>query len=128
MSAAPSILIVEDQAPMRKQLRDFVQLAWPCALIAEAADGTAALAACAAHRPDLVLLDIDLPDVDGISLTAHVRLQLPGAGVIFVSHHAARVYFERAQAAGAFGYVTKDNVATQLLPLIQRALAGRTGR
>jgi DNA-binding NarL/FixJ family response regulator len=122
----PAILIVEDQAPMRAELRRFVELAFPGTLVAEAADAMAALVACAVHRPAIVLMDIELPGLDGITLTSYFRHRY-GARVIIVSQHAARVYVERASAAGAFGYVAKDNVATELPALVARALAaGRT--
>lgn len=119
----PSILIVEDQAEMRGHLRDFVQLACPAAIVVEADGAVAAIAACRAHLPDIVLMDIELPYLDGISLTAWIRSRQPAVRVIVVSNHAAGIYVERAMLAGAFGYVTKDNVATQLPPLLQRALA-----
>lgn len=119
----PTVLIVEDQEPMRRQLRDFVQLAHPELFIAEAADGMAALVACAAHRPAVVLMDIELPDLNGISLTGHIGARFPEARVIVVSQHAARVYLERAQSAGAFAYIPKDKVSTDLLPVLERALA-----
>ncbi len=123
MSVVPVILIVEDQAQMRRQLREFITLGFPEVFTAEAGNGAAALAACAAHRPDVALMDIELPDMDGISLTAQIRARFPAMRVIIVSHHTARVYLERAKAAGAFGYVSKDNVVTELLPLVRRALA-----
>ena len=118
----PCILIVEDQASMRAQLRDFVQLLYPDALVAESGDGFAALVFCATHRPDVMLMDISLPDLDGLRLAAHIRVQFPEIRVIVVSHHAAGIYRERSKAAGVFGYVSKDKVATELLPLIMRAL------
>jgi len=71
----------------------------------------------------VVLMDIELPDLGGISLTAQIRARFPDTRVIVVSQHAARIYLEHAKTAGAFGYVSKDNVAIELVPLIGSALA-----
>lgn len=123
--SAPGILIVQDEAELRAQLRELVRLAYPQAFIAEAGDGTNALVACAAHHPDIVLMDVELPGFDGILLAGYIRERHARARVIIVSHRAAPVYRERAAAAGAFGYVSQDRMAIELVPLIARALASQ---
>ena len=123
-----NFLIVEDQAAMRAQLREFVQAAYPRAEIAVAADGAAALAAVEAQAPDLVLMDIQLPDADGIALTSLLLARLPKAKVIIVSQHSAGVYLTRAAQAGAFAYVSKHRIVEELLPLLERAQATNVTR
>jgi DNA-binding NarL/FixJ family response regulator len=117
-----TMLIVEDQHSMRAMLREFVQFAYPRALILEAADGTAALALCGRHDPHLVFMDVGLPDGNGIELTARIKAALPQSAVIVVSQHVGQAYIERAQAAGAFAYVTKDKIFSDLLPIVAQAL------
>ena len=117
------MLIVEDQALMRGLLREFVQSAYPHANILEAADGAQALQACRNQAPQLVLMDVALPDANGIDVTAQIRQLFAQTAVIMVSQHSAEVYVERSRAAGAFAYVRKDRVYRELLPTIERALA-----
>lgn len=117
------MLIVEDQAYMRSILRRFLHLAFPERDIHEAGDGASALAHCSDHRPAVVLMDIELPDANGIELTAQIRRLLPGTAVIIVSGHTAAEHVRRALAAGACSYVTKDALAQELIPTIRAALA-----
>lgn len=116
------MLIVEDQDVMRRMLVEYVQSAHADAIIMEAADGARALELCRSRSPQLVLMDIGLPDANGIELTAQIRKMLPATEVIIVSQHAVAAYVERAHAAGACAYITKDKVYRELLPTIDRAL------
>ncbi len=116
------MLVVEDQDFMRWALRDYLQSAYPDAAIIEAADGARALELCRSRSPQLVLMDVGLPDANGIDLTAQVKEMLPETAVIIVSQHAGHTYVERAHAAGAFAYITKDKVYRELLPTVGRAL------
>jgi DNA-binding NarL/FixJ family response regulator len=68
-------------------------------------------------------MDIGLPDINGIELTARIKAMLPKCAVIVVSQHAAQIYVERALEAGAYAYVTKDTAHRELLPAVARALA-----
>lgn len=116
------MLIVEDQDVMRRMLAEFVRSAYADAAILEAADGARALEQCRSRSPQLVLMDIGLPDANGIELTAQIREMLPETEVLIVSQHAVAAYVDRAQAAGAFAYITKDRVYRELLPTIDRTL------
>ena len=117
-----TVLIVEDQALMRRTLRDFLQDAFPDCEFREAADGARALEACATHRPDLVLMDKCLPDADGIELTSRLKILYPDIQVIVVSHRSGEDYVRHALAAGARAYVVKDHLATELIPAMAAAL------
>ncbi len=116
------MLIVEDQDYMRRMLREFLQAAFPEKNILEAGNGRSALALCMEHRPPVVLMDIGLPDANGIELTAQIKSMLPDTAVIIVSNHTGSAYTERAKAAGAFAYVAKDTVHDELLPTVTAAL------
>ena len=117
------MLIVEDQEPMRAALREFLRSAYPASAILEAADGAGALEQCRSHRPRVVLLDVELPDANGIELIAWIKALRPDCAVIMVSQHAGRIYSERARAAGAVAYVAKDAIRRELLPAIAGAFA-----
>lgn len=116
------MLIVEDQEYMRRMLREFLQAAFPEKNISEAGDGRSALALCRGRRPGLVLMDIGLPDANGIELTAQIKTMLPDTAVIIVSSNTGSAYTERARAAGAFAYISKESVHNELLPAISAAL------
>ena len=117
------MLIAEDHAYMRALLREFVQAAFPQLRILEAADGAAVMDICAAHAPAVVLMDINLPDANGIALTAQIKRSLPECAVIVVSESSEDTFIEGAHAAGAFAYVVKKNIYTQLAAHIAQALA-----
>ncbi|MBI2961334.1 MAG: response regulator transcription factor [Betaproteobacteria bacterium] len=122
MTERITILVVEDQDFMRRALRDLLQSAYPDAAIIEAADGARALELCRSRSPQLVLMDVGLSDANGVDLTAQIKEMLPETAVIVVSQHAGQTYVERAGAAGAFAYITKDSVYRELLPTVCRAL------
>ena len=116
------MLIVDDHAPLRQILHDFLQSAFPSCNLRQAADGVSAMEACSAYRPNLVLMDVCLPDADGIELTARLKTLYRETQVIVVSQRSGEVYVERALAAGARAYLAKDNLATELIPAVAAAL------
>ncbi len=117
-----AMLIVEDHDLMRRLLREYLQSAYPDAAILEAADGARALELCRSRGPQLVLMDVGLPDANGIDLTVQIKEMLPETAVIIVSQHTGHAYVEQARAAGAFAYISKDTVYRELLPTVSRAL------
>lgn len=117
-----TVLIVEDQALLRRTLRELLQDAFPDCEMQEAADGASALQACNAYRPVLVLMDKCLPDADGIELTARVKKLHPAIQVIVISYRSGEIYVQRALAAGARAYLLKDNLTTELIPAVAAAL------
>src|SRR3979411_746720 len=78
------------------------------------------------HHPRRVLMDVGLPDANGIELVARIKALLPDCAVIVISQHAVRTYAERARAAGAFAYVAKDAIYRKLLQAVAGALAAAT--
>lgn len=102
------ILIVEDNARMRQALKSF--LADCGAEFIECADGGAALAIYIASQPDVVLMDVELPELDGISATERILAANPAARVIIVTNHDHAGLRDAARQAGACGYVVKENL------------------
>lgn len=125
-----TVLIVDDHDAMRAMLRAHVQSVHPDFVVLESANGTDALATCCRYRPHLILMDIGLPDIEGLELGAHLKELLPEAALIVVSQHSGQVYFERASAMGALAYVTKERIFQDLSTAIARALdiASGTGK
>jgi len=119
---AALILIVEDEPPIRRLLR--TTLAAQDYRVLEAATGAEALAALRHHRPDLVLLDLGLPDIDGLALIGQIRARGPVPIVVLSSRgeEAAKV---AALDAGADDYVTKPFGADELMARLRAALRHR---
>ena len=118
-----TVLIVEDNAEMRRLLksivRDLVESAYECS------DGAEALAAYSAHHldgADWVLMDIEMKTMDGITATQQILAVHPAAKVIIVTNHDHAEWRAAAQAAGASGYVLKENLF-ELRGLLQPATA-----
>ncbi len=116
--ARNAVLIVEDQALLRRTMREVLQDAFPGYDFLDAADGASALQACKVYRPVLVLMDKCLPDADGIELTARLKKLYPAIQVIVVSYRSAEAYRQRAIEAGARTYLAKDNLAAELIPAV----------
>ena len=117
-----TVLIVDDQALLRRTMRELLQDAFPDCNFLDAADGASALEACNAHRPILVLMDKCLPDADGIELTARMKKLYPATQVIVISYLSGEIYVQRALAAGARAYLVKDNLTTDLIPAVAAAI------
>jgi DNA-binding NarL/FixJ family response regulator len=102
------VVIVDDQASMRALIR--MVLGALAVDVLECSRGDEAMAAVAAHRPDLVLMDIDMPGLDGIAATREILARFPGLRVAIVTQHEASDLRESAARAGACAYVLKDDL------------------
>ena len=89
------------------------------------ADGRAAVDEATRLHPDLVVLDITMPLLNGIDAAREIRKQVPGAKILFVTMHVKPAYLEAALAAGASGYVVKSAAREELLKAVASVLAGR---
>lgn len=102
------MLIVEDNAVMRRLLRSLVvNLAEE---IHECTDGSQALAAYRQFLPDWVLMDIEMPELDGLETTRQLLAAFPAARVVIVTQHDSAKFRDAAQHAGAYGFVSKENL------------------
>lgn len=107
-SLAPVVLLVEDNPTMRTLIRSLVENV--SSAVHECADGNAALDLYARVRPDWVLMDIQMSGMDGIAATRAIRQSDPRARVIIVTEHGQEQYRRAAEAAGACGFVLKENL------------------
>jgi DNA-binding NarL/FixJ family response regulator len=117
-----TILVVDDNRHMRRLLLEILGMAFRGSSILEAADGREAMAQCLQAMPNIVVMDIGLPDADGIELTATIRLLCPQTEVVVLSSHEGSAYRDAARCAGAATYVAKIDVSTELIPAISAAL------
>lgn len=117
------VLLVEDHPMVRDGLKRLLA-ALPDAVVAEAASGQEAIAEVRAERPELVILDLNLPDVGGLELMRRLAREGSSAPVLILSMHAEPVYAVRALEAGAGGYVSKSAPRAELLEAIRTVAAG----
>jgi DNA-binding NarL/FixJ family response regulator len=121
------VLLVDDQSAVRRGLRVRFQLEPDMQVVGEASTGREALTLAQALTPDVVLLDIEMPGMDGIEATAALRTVVPLSAVVILSIHTDRQTRMRAQAAGAVAFVEKRGTTDTLLSAIRQA-AGQTGK
>ena len=132
MSTGPSstkdsirIMAVDDHPLLRQGIAALISTQSDMKLVAEACDGEEALAQFRLHRPDVTLMDIQMPNVNGTEAISRIRSEFPEAKILVLSTYAGDVQVLRAIKAGARGYLLKGNVRTELLEAIRTVNAGR---
>jgi two-component system NarL family response regulator len=119
------ILLVDDHAVVREGLVSLLQRQSDLQVVAEAADGASAIRLYRQHRPDLVVLDLRLPDMDGAEVTAAIRAEFPQARLLVLSSFDGDEDIYRALKAGARAYVLKDSTREELLAAVRTVAAGQ---
>jgi two-component system, NarL family, invasion response regulator UvrY len=117
------ILIIDDHPIVRTGLRRLLA-AEPEAELCEAASGKEALSAFRRQRLDLVILDLNLPDVGGLEIIARLKVADPDARILVFSMHEDRIHVTRALQAGAAGYVSKNAPPDEILEAVRRVAGG----
>lgn len=112
-------MIVDDHAGLRRLVRDLLTCEPDIEVICEAADGMEALHQARQLKPDLILMDIHMPGVNGLDAARTLRSEMPESRVIVVTMYDTEEYREAAMACGASGYVAKRSLAEALLPTIR---------
>ncbi|MBX0326394.1 response regulator transcription factor [Oscillochloris sp. ZM17-4] len=125
-SAPTRILIVEDQRIVREGLVALFEDEPGIAIVGEAAGGAAALELYARLRPDVVLMDLQMPGVDGAEATRRIRTLDPAARILVLTTYATDEFIFTALRAGAQGYLLKDASADELVAAIQAVRRGQT--
>jgi DNA-binding NarL/FixJ family response regulator len=125
MAAAPiRVLLVDDHAMVRRGMRDFLSLHDDIEVVGEAADGAAGVEAAKTLRPDIVVMDLMMPNLDGIEATAQIKAALPDVEVIALTSFIEESRVVAAIEAGASGFLLKDAEADELAAAIRSAAAG----
>ena len=118
----PRVVLAEDHPALAEQLRTL--LARECEVVAVVGDGSALVAAVAAHRPDVIVTDVAMPALDGIAAARLIRERDPDARIVLISIHQDAAVVVRGLAAGALGYVSKVAAGEELALAVRAALRG----
>jgi DNA-binding NarL/FixJ family response regulator len=118
------VLLVDDHAMVRRGMRDFLSLHDDLEIVGEAADGAAAIDQAAALRPDVVVMDLLMPEVDGIDATARIKAANPDVEIVAITSFVEEARIVAALEAGASGFLLKDAEADELAAAIRAAASG----
>jgi DNA-binding NarL/FixJ family response regulator len=119
------ILIVDDHEALRAGVRSVLE-SRGLEVCGEAADGQEALAKALQLRPDLVILDITMPVLDGFSAAREIHKRLPGVGILLLSMHESASMINIAKSSGARGYVAKSEGIARILKAVDAIAQNRT--
>ena len=117
-----TVLIVEDHEALRTTLRDWISASFPNISILEAKDGAEAMSVSLDQQPNVILMDISMPRVNGIEATRRIKETAPNTEVVIVTVHENREYQSDAVAAGASAYIIKRKMGNDLMPVLKRLL------
>ena len=118
------VLIADDHAVVRKGVRKIIEEHPDIEVIAEAVDGTDVLSKLHSLEVDMVILDITMPNINGLEVLKRLENDFPKLDVLILSMHAEDQYAVRAMKAGASGYLTKDSVPELLITAIRKIASG----
>lgn len=119
------ILLADDHKIVREGLRSILEKELQADVVAQAENGRATLALAREHRPDIVIMDITMPELNGIEAAAQIVQELPGTKIIALSMHSDKKYVSEMLRAGASGYLLKDCAVDELGLAIQVVLSNR---
>ena len=119
------VLVVEDNEPWRRYFSTALQKQPELQVIGEVSDGLEAVQQAEELQPDLILLDIGLPTLNGIEAARRIRKVSPASRILFVSENCSADIAEEALSTGASGYVVKSDAGGELLPAVKAVLEGR---
>jgi two-component system, NarL family, response regulator LiaR len=120
-----TVVIADDHALLRRGLESVLLLFDDIELVAQAEDGAEAVAVCEQTQPDVVLMDLVMPGLDGASATREILRRCPTTRVLVLTSFSDEALIESALSAGAIGYLMKDVSGAQLAAAVRRASAGK---
>lgn len=118
------VMLAEDQGMVRGALATLLGLEDDLQVVAEAAGGAEAVLAAERERPDVALLDIEMPGKDGLAAAAEIRAAVPSCRIMILTTFGRPGYLRRAMEAGASAFLVKDSPARELAAAIRRVVAG----
>jgi DNA-binding NarL/FixJ family response regulator len=121
------VLIVDDEAPFTEMVRALLEVEQGIEVVGAAADGEQAVTLALQLAPDVIVMDISMPVMDGLDATREIREQDPTANVLILTGSLNTAEVDRARTVGAAGYLTKDRIAGELVAEI-RNLGSHDGR
>jgi len=120
------IVIAEDQTIVRKGLRSLLESEENIEVVAEAGDGIEAIKCVEEHSPDLLLLDLAMPKMSGLSAIKDIKERFKNTRILVLTFHSSEEYILEAFGSGADGYCLKNDTHTELLTAIKNLLAGKS--
>jgi len=120
------LLIADDHDLVREGLRTMLAKEAALEVVGEAEDGRQAVQMCRTLRPDLVLMDVRMPGMDGLAATRAIKSESPRVSILMVTTHAEAEYLLEAVEAGAAGYVLKDSTKRELVDAVRKVLSGES--
>jgi two-component system response regulator len=120
------VLLVDDESLTRETLRDYLRLDSSLHVVGEAADGQVAIRQTVTLRPDLILMDMQMPILDGVGATAKIHAECPDVKILGLTTFATDRYVVDLLRAGASGYIVKDTKPRDLIAAIHTVLAGES--
>jgi two-component system, NarL family, invasion response regulator UvrY len=118
------VMLADDHNIVREGLRRIIEESEGIRVVAEAADGHEALGLIASSAPDVAVIDISMPGLDGLEVIGRIRAEHPGLPVLVLTMHEEEQYVVRAITAGAMGYVTKRSASEELVQAIRKVHSG----
>jgi two-component system response regulator NreC len=118
------LLLVDDHEVVRTGLKSYLQTQPGLEVVAEASNGSEAIARALEVRPDIILMDITMPGMDGLEATRQLKAMWPEAVILALTIHEDKFYFMEMLAAGASGYLTKQAAADELVQAIRTVATG----
>jgi two-component system, NarL family, response regulator NreC len=120
------VLLADDHGIVRKGLRFVLEQEPGMVVTAEASNGREALRMCEELKPEIAILDIAMPQLNGIEAVSLIRKASPQTACLILSMHSDETYILRALSAGAKGYILKDAVEDDILPAVRSVLSGKS--
>lgn len=120
------ILLAEDHILFRQTIRKFLERFADLEIVGETGDGLELLEILQQSNPDLVILDISMPNLGGLEAAKKIKLINPQIKILILTLHKNKEYLQHAMSAGAEGYLLKDDASTELLPAIAIIRGGGT--
>ena len=120
-----SVLLVDDHASLRKSLRYLLEATNDIKVVAEASNGNDALFHVSSSCPDVAVIDISMPQMDGLETTRQIHVRCRFTRVIILSIHDNPAYVQRSLEIGALGYVLKDTIVSDLIEAVRTVHEGK---
>ncbi len=126
METRIKIVMADDHPIVRQGLRQMIEADKNLVIVAEAGDGQTALALIETHQPDVAVLDIDMPELDGFAVARELRKKKFAGEIVFQTMHSEEELFQAAMDLGIKGYVLKDSAITDVVASIKAVARGRS--